>query len=80
FGSERSLLDLLGSLDPARVRPRLVLVRPGPLAAAARESGVPVELFPWLEGPFRSHDPRALLAAVRLSRWLRREGVRLVEL
>lgn len=80
FGSERSLLHLLANLDRAQVAPRLVLVRPGPLADAARDLGVEVSVLPWLEGPFGADLHRVAVAALRLSVWLRRRRVRIVEL
>lgn len=80
FGSERSLLDLFKGMDGAVVRPHLVLVRPGPLATAARAEGVDLEVFRWLEGPFPAYNGRALVAAARLAAWLRSRSIRVVEL
>jgi glycosyltransferase involved in cell wall biosynthesis len=80
FGSERSMLDVLSRLDRTRVSPRLIIVRPGPLDAAAREQKIETFLFSWLEGPFLAHGLRAIMATSRLALWLRRQRVKIVEL
>ena len=51
-GAERSLCTLLAELDVTRFRPVVVTSAEGPLAAACRELGAPVELVPMLwSGP-----------------------------
>jgi glycosyltransferase involved in cell wall biosynthesis len=80
FGSERSLLDLLGTIDRARFTPLLILVRPGPLQVSAAELGVEVAVLPWLEGPFPWRPVAAVFAALRLGAWLLERRVRLVDL
>ena len=46
-GAERSLLELIGGLPPARFEPYLILPRDGPLADVARAAGARVSVVAW---------------------------------
>lgn len=74
-GSERVVLDLLRFHDRARIRPLLVVLRPGPLADEARALGVPC----WVHHSGRFRNARETLRTVRFLRSIvRREGVDIV--
>jgi glycosyltransferase involved in cell wall biosynthesis len=60
-GAERSLLDVIGALDPARYRAVLFLPAAGPLVAAAERRGAKVHVTPL---------PGMVLAAGRHAPWL----------
>ncbi len=77
-GAERSLISLLAGIDRDEFRPRLVCSIEGPLAAAARNHGVPVHLVPML---FRNPVKKALglwRAGAAIAELCERESVRAI--
>lgn len=65
-GGERSLLDLLSGLRED-VNVRLACPPTGPLAAAARRLGVPVDEIPGTDGSLRLHPRETPIAVGRMS-------------
>ena len=64
FGSEKSLLSTLDSLDRSRFESLLITLHEGPLEAVVREIGVDVVRLPWLDGartanPFAAQESAA---------------------
>jgi glycosyltransferase involved in cell wall biosynthesis len=74
-GSERQLAETALSLDRTRFSPHAGVLRPGGLRAAELSAaGIPVVHF-----PVHSYkSPAALTGAWKLSRYIRRHGIRLV--
>ncbi len=71
-GAERSLLDLIGALDPQRYRAVIIMPDDGPLAVEAAKLGARIHVVP-LPALFRKagrHAPLTSLAAMLLSPFL----------
>src|SRR5689334_10735573 len=73
-GSERQLTEVVKALDRKRFEPHVAVLRTGGLRLdELRAAGVP-----WIATPLRSFaSPGALSAAWKLSRYLRRNRIRL---
>lgn len=72
-GTEKQLLELIGSFDRRRVQPHLFTLKPSPIAPADIDC-------PWLELPFTSlAAPGVFRCARRLSRFIAENRIQLVQ-
>ena len=80
FGAEKSLLNLLSSINRDRFTPYVITALEGPFADAVRNLGVQVDMMEWLDHSKCNNLIRWFVSVWCLANWLHTHQINILEL